>query len=1139
MGKVYAWKLVCGNNILYSYLSSGGTYTTGDCFEIPPCSADYARSLQTEEAYAEAFNEMLLHIPTQFLSTLKHYSAYWNIGCDKPKDWKPCDGSGGGSWITCDATATFSETSVVVPYTSTEVQISYTLSNQDSYELISSNPEFVINSKTTSGARIVFTENTGGSPRETILTLTAKKIGCPDISKTMNITQTAVSCDVFVTWETSSVVVNANQTSVVVGYSVENEESYTFIKSGFINNIVDNRNGTVTIYFDESTSQSVRTGNVLLRATKRGCQDSETTLSIRQNGISCDVIANFPQSSKTVASTDTSFVISFSVSNQDSHVFEKSGFITSVIDLGDNTIRVSFSENETQTQRTGVITLKARKNGCPDATATLNVVQRGISCNNTASFASSTRTVNATATTFDVSFTVSGQDSYNFVKGGIVTDTIDLGNGQLRVVFTENQSVSQRAGSVTLNSVKSGCDTATAILQITQSGIECNVQASFSETAVTVDATAITYTVGFSVLGQDSYSFDGNESIVSWRDNGNNTVTMTLNPNETYSQKTSSLLLSASKNGCPTTVTSECIIRQRGKECDSEVKFVESAATVDYNATSYTVGYSKTNVSQYGFAYTGETIQRVVDNNNGTATIELQPNETQDVLVGTVTITGTTDGCPSVADTFTITQLAGPDPCDFSVGWLEDSVTVEAQITRVRLNYAFSGTTAVEVTSISEYVTDIHQYGGGVVDIDIVKNDSLVRREIPIILIGRNSACPTPKEVVCIIFQKPCEPILSVSSISAQADTQTNIKLTINSWADCEPRDITVAFPELKVEAGTDYSVNMDEYINNMLISYNIVESLDPEFYGYTHTLNLTVNANVLSGVKAISEMHRDILLRSNLALTVRVTQRGTDITQNGKFRWSPTRPEYTGGRKVAQGFYLSQVVGCGVQYFAVCFPKNAEEFVTKMKQDMSNDPAVTKLTTPPTGVARCYYSNTDEWDAEFLSSPDIEWYSYDWSLGDTTSRSYFDNARGWPIRDAYDGVIIYNKTYSDEDCGYKFVVKSGPQRDCSAGTSYIYVRSIFLGNTSDISVTFNQMYAFSSEGIRELSDKYNEFCPSGFVVQRGSYTYEGEQYTHRIRITTEMNNYTTSPESLVIAFKIIQTESGNQEIGRCSIMSC
>ena len=185
MGRVYAWKLVCGNNILYSYLSSGGTYTTGDCFEIPACSADYARSLQNEEAYAEAFNEMLLHIPTQFLPTLKDYSAYWNIGCDKPKDWKPCDGSGGGSWITCDATANFSETSVVVSPDTTTLQVQYTLTNQDSYTLTSSNPNFVIGSKTTSHAMITFPENLDETHKETTLTLTAKKIGCPDISKTM------------------------------------------------------------------------------------------------------------------------------------------------------------------------------------------------------------------------------------------------------------------------------------------------------------------------------------------------------------------------------------------------------------------------------------------------------------------------------------------------------------------------------------------------------------------------------------------------------------------------------------------------------------------------------------------------------------------------------------------------------------------------------------------------------------------------------------------------------------------------------------------------------------------------------------------------------------------------------------------
>lgn len=90
MGKVYAWKLVCGNSTKYCYLSSGGTFTADSCGGIDPCSAVYARTLQNEDAYAEAFNRMKAAIPENFRKTLKDYTAYWDIGCDKPADFEAC-----------------------------------------------------------------------------------------------------------------------------------------------------------------------------------------------------------------------------------------------------------------------------------------------------------------------------------------------------------------------------------------------------------------------------------------------------------------------------------------------------------------------------------------------------------------------------------------------------------------------------------------------------------------------------------------------------------------------------------------------------------------------------------------------------------------------------------------------------------------------------------------------------------------------------------------------------------------------------------------------------------------------------------------------------------------------------------------
>lgn len=98
MGNVYAWKLYRGDEVAgYCFLPGPDGYEVNDapfvedCAEIPPSAAVNARNLKSEEAYKNAFELMVSLLPEEFASCLKHYSAYYDIGCDKPKDYNTCE----------------------------------------------------------------------------------------------------------------------------------------------------------------------------------------------------------------------------------------------------------------------------------------------------------------------------------------------------------------------------------------------------------------------------------------------------------------------------------------------------------------------------------------------------------------------------------------------------------------------------------------------------------------------------------------------------------------------------------------------------------------------------------------------------------------------------------------------------------------------------------------------------------------------------------------------------------------------------------------------------------------------------------------------------------------------------------------
>lgn len=97
MGRVYAWKLVCGNDVKYAWMPTSEDDNGGissKCADIPACSAQSTREIGSKDVYMSRFERMKEMIKDtegeQWSSLLKDCSAYYNIGCDKPSDYQTC-----------------------------------------------------------------------------------------------------------------------------------------------------------------------------------------------------------------------------------------------------------------------------------------------------------------------------------------------------------------------------------------------------------------------------------------------------------------------------------------------------------------------------------------------------------------------------------------------------------------------------------------------------------------------------------------------------------------------------------------------------------------------------------------------------------------------------------------------------------------------------------------------------------------------------------------------------------------------------------------------------------------------------------------------------------------------------------------
>ena len=97
MGKVYAWKIYMpDNSVKYCYMpttvdedgvygyASGETPLVDTPYDISPCSAEIVRGISNVESYEKAFETMLNSVSNNCVkNSLKNYTAYYNIGCDK------------------------------------------------------------------------------------------------------------------------------------------------------------------------------------------------------------------------------------------------------------------------------------------------------------------------------------------------------------------------------------------------------------------------------------------------------------------------------------------------------------------------------------------------------------------------------------------------------------------------------------------------------------------------------------------------------------------------------------------------------------------------------------------------------------------------------------------------------------------------------------------------------------------------------------------------------------------------------------------------------------------------------------------------------------------------------------------------
>jgi hypothetical protein len=517
--------------------------------------------------------------------------------------------------------------------------------------------------------------------------------------------------------------------------------------------------GTLTITYENNTSTIQRVGTITI--TGGGIT---RTITVTQSEAPFTLAVS--PSNQTVANSQgsTTFTVT---SNSEWTVSDDAAWLTVSPNngSGEATLTITYENNTSTNQRVGTITITGG-----GITRTITVTQSEAPFTLAVSPSNQTVANSQGSTTFTVTsnteWTVSDDAPWL-----TASPNNGSGDGTLTVIYEENTSTNQRAGTITI--IGGGI---TKNVTVTQDGTPYMLIVSPSDRPVTYTAGSTT----FSILSNSGWSIDNNTDwlvINPTSGNNNGTVTATFTENTIASQRVGTITISGI--GITKTVT----VTQSAAPANVEVSPTNRSVSYLAGSTIFNV----TSNTNWNISDDADwlIVSPTSGSNNESLSVSFIENTTTSQRIGTITISA-----GGIVWAVTVTQAAAPfslfvSPSDRFVSYLADSTT-----------FTVTSNTNWTLSDNAEWLTvsPASGSGNGTLKAKFEENKGTNHRVATIIMIGggisRTVTVTQDASTINTLTINPSNQDIQSTAGNTTFSVTSNINWTVNdnvSWLTVNP----------------------------------------------------------------------------------------------------------------------------------------------------------------------------------------------------------------------------------------------------------------------------------------------------------------------------------------------------------------
>lgn len=444
--------------------------------------------------------------------------------------------------------------------------------------------------------------------------------------------------------------------------AVTSNGNYTFKKHADWLNVTENNAGGYTVVAQANETPGLRSDTLIIAMTGLSSGELSHQVVVRQSGT--DYYLYLEGNTGELPSSENSLIIQVTTEDEWSAQLVKEDDwlkISPTTGTGNANIVLSVHENNSVSPRNATIAIEGKYSGI---TKTLEVEQKGkyLSVNQ--------ETITKTYQSVTEFISVTSDDSWTVTKSNDSWITLSPsepsgdGDGGFSITLSENKTINERNGTVTVKGTRSGI---TKSIQVNQSAYQA-APIVLPKEGISEDSHAITKTV--EVFSNEAWKVE--KSNHSWfslspeSGNGNGSFEVNLKENNSPDSRTGSITVTGISSGLSTSLP----VFQSGKS-DYTLTVSPSSISESFNAVTKLVTISSDDSWNIEAPYEWITVSKSSGSGNDSINVTLSVNSSQSSRFGSVTVVGVNS---NIRRNIEITQYGAP-PSDIEINGYDSEDT--------------------------------------------------------------------------------------------------------------------------------------------------------------------------------------------------------------------------------------------------------------------------------------------------------------------------------------------------------------------------------------------------------------------------------------------------------------------------------